>query len=116
MEELIFILTDGIAAKVSLNPARALSNIEKSRLSHPALRHDASGNTYFRTSGIGFFLLLEKGNCFLYGVGSGITVGVGVDVAAAQLLQLSQPLSGYRFFPIRHFMSLNKLVNETPAC
>jgi hypothetical protein len=78
------------------------------------LGHDAAGNTYLKALGITSFLLPKKSDRCLYGVSPGESVRVGVNVAATNLVELFQPLSGYRFFSIRHLMSLNRISNTAP--
>jgi hypothetical protein len=78
------------------------------------LGHDAASNTYLKALGITSFLLLKKSYRCLYGVNTWESVRVGVNVAATNLVEFFQSLSGYRFFSIRHLMSLNRISNTAP--
>jgi hypothetical protein len=74
------------------------------------LGYDAASDAYVRGLGITSFLLLKKSYRCLYGVGAWVSVGVGVNVAATNLVEFFQSLSGYRFFSIRHLMSLSEII------
>jgi hypothetical protein len=80
------------------------------------LRHDAASDAYLRALSIASFLLLKKGYRCLYGVGSWVSVGVRVNVAATDLVEFFQSLSGYRFFSIRHLRSLSVIINVPILC